>query len=536
MKRIISVIAVILLTSSVFAQSPEKMSYQAVIRDGSNNLVASAPVGMQISILQGTVNGPAVYVETHSANTNTNGLVSLEIGAGTVVSGSFNGIDWSSGPYFVKTETDPGGGTNYSITGTSQLLSVPYALHAKTAEAVTGGITETDPVFGASVASGITGVDTASWNNKLDAESDPQFSSSIASGIAGADTASWNNKQEQLSTGTGITISGNTISNSAPDQTVTLTGSGATTVSGTYPNFNVSSTTAAVIAGSGIAVTGSTISNTAPDQTVSLTGTGDASVTGTYPNFTVNSAPYNAGSGISVIGNTISNSAPDQTVSLNGTGDVSVTGTYPNFTVNSNPYTAGTGISVAGNIITNSAPDQTVNITGSGATSVSGTYPNFNVSSTAYSAGSGISISGSTISNSAPDQTVNLTGTGDVTVTGTYPNFTINSDPYTAGSGIAIVNNQILAANLLAMWNANALMNAPLPLTNPSNGDVLIWDSTGFGSWKHGPNNGIWEFTSPSSSNIAYENGYVGIGTDAPFSDLHVSDVAAEVRIEGCGS
>jgi hypothetical protein len=122
----------------VHAQVPQKMSYQAVIRNSNNALVANQIVGMRMSILQGSANGTAVYVETQTPVTNVNGLVSLEIGAGTVVSGTFSGIDWTAGPYFVQTETDPTGSTNYSITGTSQLLSVPYALHAKTAEVIIG--------------------------------------------------------------------------------------------------------------------------------------------------------------------------------------------------------------------------------------------------------------------------------------------------------------------------------------------------------------------------------------------------------------
>ena len=119
-----------LVSNFVFAQAPQKMSYQAVIRDGSNALVQSQTVGMQISILQGSITGTAVYVETHSAVTNSNGLVSIEIGGGAVTSGSFATIDWANGPFFVKTETDPAGGTNYTITGTTQLLSVPYAMYA----------------------------------------------------------------------------------------------------------------------------------------------------------------------------------------------------------------------------------------------------------------------------------------------------------------------------------------------------------------------------------------------------------------------
>lgn len=112
------------------AQAPALMSFQAVVRDADNALVVNAPVGMRISIRQTTADGPQVYVETHTATTNANGLVSLQVGSGTVLSGDLFGIDWSVGPYFVETETDPLGGTDYSITGTQQLLSVPYALYA----------------------------------------------------------------------------------------------------------------------------------------------------------------------------------------------------------------------------------------------------------------------------------------------------------------------------------------------------------------------------------------------------------------------
>ena len=143
MKRIIQITSALLFTFSfglttVQAQAPEKMSYQAVIRNVSNALVANQTVGMQISILQTTATGTAVYVETQTSTTNANGLVSLEIGTGTGVSGDFTSIDWGNGTYFIKTETDPTGGTAYSIAGTSQLMSVPYALHAKTAESITG--------------------------------------------------------------------------------------------------------------------------------------------------------------------------------------------------------------------------------------------------------------------------------------------------------------------------------------------------------------------------------------------------------------
>jgi hypothetical protein len=167
-----------LLIGAGFAQAPEKLSYQAVVRDAENYLITNADVGAQISILQSSPGGFAVYVETHIKETNINGLLTIEIGDGTVVSGEFENIDWSDGPYFILSEIDPTGGTNYSITGSSQLLSVPYALHAKTAEST---VMETDPVFTASIAAGITATDTSYWNNKLDIEVDGDTTNELQS-------------------------------------------------------------------------------------------------------------------------------------------------------------------------------------------------------------------------------------------------------------------------------------------------------------------------------------------------------------------
>jgi hypothetical protein len=121
------------------AQAPQKMSYQAVLRNASNALVTNMTVGMKISVLQGTITGTVAYAETQTPTTNANGLVTLEIGTGTPITSTFASINWANGPFFIKTETDPAGGTNYTISGTSQLLSVPYALFS--ANAQVGGFT-----------------------------------------------------------------------------------------------------------------------------------------------------------------------------------------------------------------------------------------------------------------------------------------------------------------------------------------------------------------------------------------------------------
>jgi uncharacterized protein (TIGR02145 family) len=133
MKKLYVLSAMLLVSAISFSQAPAGMSYQAVVRDVNGALLVGRNVGMQISILSGSVEGTAVYKEKRGLITNTNGLVTLEIGTGST-SDTFATIDWSSGLYFIKTEIDPTGGSNYSITGTSQLMSVPYALQSKKAD------------------------------------------------------------------------------------------------------------------------------------------------------------------------------------------------------------------------------------------------------------------------------------------------------------------------------------------------------------------------------------------------------------------
>jgi len=149
MKKI--TLALLLLSSFtiLFAQAPQKMSYQSVIRKTDGTLVINTLVSIKSSILLGSASGTASYAETQTTTTNNNGLATIEIGGGTPVTGTFAAIDWGAGSHFIKTEIDPAGGSNYSISGTSQLLSVPYALYAgssqnkgKTSIVITGDITD----------------------------------------------------------------------------------------------------------------------------------------------------------------------------------------------------------------------------------------------------------------------------------------------------------------------------------------------------------------------------------------------------------
>ena len=134
-KLLLAIITIATMTISVYGQAPQKVKYQAVVRDGSNTVLNNQAVGMRLTVQQGSIGGTAAYTETFTTTTNAFGLVNLDIGTGTTTD-DFTTIDWSAGPYFVEIAVDITGGVSYSVLGTSELLSVPYALYSETAENV----------------------------------------------------------------------------------------------------------------------------------------------------------------------------------------------------------------------------------------------------------------------------------------------------------------------------------------------------------------------------------------------------------------
>lgn len=144
MKKSLLVLVAVLMSVVAMAQAPQKMTYQAVVRDNNGQLVSNGNVGVRITIVRGLETGAEVYSQTETVRTNDNGLFTTMIGGD-----GFDAIDWGNGPYYLKSEVDPDGGTNYILTTTQQMVSVPYALHAGTVDNIVGGvnITETDPVF-----------------------------------------------------------------------------------------------------------------------------------------------------------------------------------------------------------------------------------------------------------------------------------------------------------------------------------------------------------------------------------------------------
>lgn len=136
MKKITLAILAVISVIFLLAQSPQAFKYQAVARDSTGVILGHKDVSFQISILQGSTSGPAVFIETHDTTTNEFGLVSLEIGKGIIVSGIFTTIDWGADDYFLHIELDENGGNSYQMIGTSQLLSVPYALNSNSAQKI----------------------------------------------------------------------------------------------------------------------------------------------------------------------------------------------------------------------------------------------------------------------------------------------------------------------------------------------------------------------------------------------------------------
>ena len=147
MKRIVlTLVSIILLTGTVFAQAPKGFNYQAVVRNSAGQLMANRMVSVRISIMQGSANGTTVYQQTESVNKNGNGLFTLVVGEN---SNDFANINWGRGPYYILSEIDPNGGSNYTLSTSQKILAVPYAHYATVADRISENFTydERDPLF-----------------------------------------------------------------------------------------------------------------------------------------------------------------------------------------------------------------------------------------------------------------------------------------------------------------------------------------------------------------------------------------------------
>jgi hypothetical protein len=185
MKKLIYIVALCLFSPVLLGQVPLSFNYQSVLRDGGGNILEGQNVAVTINLLRSSPDGIQVFTETHNTQTNAFGLVNLKVGSITTL----EGIDWSDDIYFMEILV------NGTFMGSTQLLSVPYALHARSAD-------ESDPVFEASPSAVIETSDINIWGeayswgdhsleNYLTEETDPLFEASSAAGIESSDISNW---------------------------------------------------------------------------------------------------------------------------------------------------------------------------------------------------------------------------------------------------------------------------------------------------------------------------------------------------------
>lgn len=343
-----------LIFIGLHAQSPEGFNYQAVVRNSSGEVLTNQSVGIRMTLIQGSANGSNVYRETFTKTTNGFGLINLVIGTGNVSTGSFSTIDWASGPYFLETAIDQNGGTNYSVLGTSQLMSVPFAMYAASAA--------NDGADGEDGADGKSAYEL--WLEAGNSGTEDDFLASLV-GEGGT-------PQDLSLSGTELSISeGSTIDLSAIDTDTQLTEAEVdafvdnngyltsfTEVDGDATNELQTLSTAedgallSISGGNTIVLTDANSSNEL-NTSVTFEGTllritdpggtlsadlaalqNDADADPENENQTVS-----AGAGISVAQTDqdfeVTNTAPDQTVWLadGGAGNVTIAGTYPDFTI-----------------------------------------------------------------------------------------------------------------------------------------------------------------------------------------------------------
>lgn len=486
---------------SLYGQNGKGFSYQAIARDANGAVLANSSVNLRFQIRDGSSIGPVSYQEAHSLTTNDYGLFSTIIGKGTVEVGNFTTIAWGESDFFLVVELNGVG------VDTSLLESVPYAMvatqmdlnHLRDVEAPTPGNGQVLKWNGSEWAPGVDGV--------FDGDSDPSNELQVIT-LNGNDLSISSGNTVTLpsvptyAAGTGISISGTTITNTAPDQTVVLTGSGATSVSGIYPNFTISST--------------------------DNVNDGDTSSTNEIQNLTI------TGSDISISdGNTITLPAPPV-------------------------YTAGTGIDVTGTIITNLAPDQTVTLTGTGATTVTGTYPSFSVSSTDLVDDADadpineiqtLSLSGSTLSLGLGGGSVSLVpfespwtesgsnlyyNTGNVGVGDASPvaSFTVgNGDKFQVhgGDGDVVFTDDQASIRFANASGANQPMMQMFSSGTSNSTRMVLAHSPSFSSWGIRYNDTSDAFTWIGDNlpvmHVQLAGAQrVGIGNEDPEAKLHVSN------------
>lgn len=389
MKKLFFTLLASIVFISMYGQVPQEINYQGVARNSSGTLLSNQNIGIKLDLHQGSAGGTIVFSETHNKTTNVFGLFTL--GIGSVNASGFTAINWANGPYFLEVSMDPAGGTSYSSVGTQQFMSVPYALYAQTA-----GNASATPTITINAPNTVTSAAGS-------------YTINVPAAIS-------------YSAGTGIDITGGVISNTASATTPTIVGTGATTVTGIYPNLTINTPTVAA------------------DQTVSLVGTGNATVTGSYPNFTVN-VP----------------SGSNLPTGLNGQF-LYHTGTIWDTLPRTNLYFDGTNIGI-GTI----SPQANFHVVGAGRFDASVLTPHVFTNTLTVSGGtlgqvltSDASGNG-TFQNLPSVSSTSLTQGANVTVIGSSPSYTVSAPAYSIS---------LPGGNVVQITNGVSTSTAPIAATN----------------------------------------------------------------------
>ena len=269
-----------------FAQAPQKINFQSILRNSSGEIVANKAVNIRISLLAGSANGSSVFTETHAKTTDASGLISIQIGMGTLVSGVFNSINWGNQAHFIKLEADFNGGSNYVVLGTQELMSVPYALYA--------GKTDTSVLnLTSRLVTKLNATDTASLSNRIDAKLNI---SDFPLGTTPGNMQYWNgtnwvNLAPGLP-GQSLIITSTGMPSWSGAAYPTLTTSSVSSITSTSANSggNISSDGGAAVTARGLVY--STSTSPTLSNTVLTIGSGTGSFSGTLTGLTPNTTYY----------------------------------------------------------------------------------------------------------------------------------------------------------------------------------------------------------------------------------------------------
>lgn len=501
----------LLFSSLIFivnAQVPKVISYQGIARSTSGTVLANQAIGVQFQIHQGSATGTIVFTETHSTTTNPFGLFNLSIGSANPT--VFNAIDWSQSPYFIEVSIDPAGGTSYISVGTSPLISVPYALYAEKAGNATPvpTITINNPHTISNPTSGIYNVNVQSQTLTVN-------SNSLS--ISNGNTVTLPSGPTYTA-GSGMDLTGNIITNTAPDQTVTITGTG---VSGIYPNFTitpVSTPSTTLIQGQNVVLdqVGNTYTVNAVTPTLTVSGNsisinpGNTQVLPTY-------SLTQSGSNIDLTQNgasiaTITLSASSSTSLTAGNANIALLQSGNNYTLS--PVTPT--LNVIGGTLTGAYPTQTLTIptasttalTASTNIAISGVAPNYTISSPSQSlsvTGNSLSITGA---NTVTIPATTVTAGNNVTVTGASPSYTVSAPNYVLGT----------ASNSITLTNGVSSSSVAVPVQSLSLTGTTLTAGPTTNSVNLASLPGNWTVTSGVIYPTTVTNS-VGIGTSGPLTD-----------------